>query len=344
MNANAPDSTSVITENAPPPVDETYELSMEPQWREDTQRAYRTILSMGDRVRTITEAQVIDLLQGAVDIHVHAAPDPEIDVGWDQYEITRQATDLGMGAVVFKAHTIPTAATVYYVRQMIERYASQNGKAPALAFGGITLNSYMGGLNPDAVQMCADLGGKVVWLPSHSSAHHKRVMGETGGIELLDDNGMPVKELYEIFEIIAAHDMILDPCHAGTRQRFTVIREAQRCGVRRIMITHPNWNVTKATPGQMAEMGRMGAYIGLFMYGDVPNFNNPNCDPYALFRIIEAVGPERIVLASDLGTVVNMPPWEGMKLFMRLLIANGVSEKDIRTMSRDNSRGLLDLA
>lgn len=322
---------------------EDYELSMEPKWREDTQRAYRTILSMGDRVKMITEDDVLELLAGAVDIHVHAIPDPEIDVGWDQLEITRKATDIGMAAVVFKAHTIATAATVYYVQKAVDEYARGVGKNPAKAFGGITLNDYHGGLNPKAVQMCADLGGKVVWLPSHSSAHHKRVMGEPGGIELLDENDRPVPELYEIFKIIAENDMILDPCHAGTKQRFVIIREAKKLGVKKIVITHPNWNVTKATHEQMVEMGKTGAYIGLFMYGDVPNFNNPNCDPMEMFEIIRKVGPEHIVLASDLGTVVNMPPWEGMKLFVRILLANGVDRKDIRKMCVDNPSALLNI-
>jgi predicted TIM-barrel fold metal-dependent hydrolase len=323
---------------------EDYELSMEGKWRSDTKRAYNTILSMGDRVKTITEDEVLEILEGAVDIHVHAAPDPEIDVGWDQIEIAEKATDIGMGAVVYKAHTIPTAATAFYVQKAIDKYARDIEKKPVKVFGGVTLNYYQGGLNPEAVQMCADLGGKVVWLPSHSSAHHRRVMGESGGIELLDDSGRPVPELYEIFKIIAENDMILDPCHAGTKQRFTVIREAKKIGVKKIMITHPNWNVTKATHEQMVEMGKMGAYIGLFMYGDVPNFNNPNCDPNEMFEIIKKVGPEHIVLASDLGTVINMPPWEGMKLFVRILLANGIARNDIEKMCRDNSASLLGLA
>jgi hypothetical protein len=322
---------------------EVYELSMEKKWREDTHRAYTTILNMGDTVKTITEEDAIQLLEGAVDIHVHAIPDPEIDVGWDQLEIAKKATEIGMGAVVFKAHTIPTAATVVYVQKSVNEYARQIGKRPALAFGGVTLNYYQGGLNPRAVEMCAQLGGKIVWLPSHDSAHHRRVMNLPGGIELLDDNDKPVPELYEIFKIVAENDLILDPCHASTKQRLVVLKEAKKAGVKKFVITHPNWNVTKATHEQMAEMAGLGAYIGLFMYGDVPNFNNPNCDPLEMFQIIEKVGPDHIVLASDLGTVVNMPPWEGMKLFMRILLAKGIAKENIRKMCRDNSRRLLEL-
>lgn len=318
-----------------------FELSMEPKWKNDTQRAYTTILSMGDKVKKITEEDSIRLLEGAVDMHVHSIPDPEIDVGWDQLEISKKCMDMEMSAVVFKAHTIPTAATAYYVQQSINEYALLSGKKPVRVFGGVTLNYYQGGLNPAAVEMCAQLGGKMVWLPSHDSAHHRRVMGLSGGIELLDEKDKPVPELYKIFEIIAENDMILDPCHAGTKQRFVVIDEAKKVGVKKIVITHPNWNVTKATHEQMAEMAEQGAYIGIFMYGDVPNFNNPNCDPMEMFEIIRKVGPEHIVLASDLGTVVNMPPWEGMKLFMRLMIANGLPEKDIKRMVGENPRSLL---
>lgn len=318
-----------------------FELSMEPKWRDDTKRAYTTILSMGDRVKKIKEEDAIRLLESAVDMHVHSIPDPEIDVGWDQLEISKKCMDMGMSAVVFKSHTIPTAATAYYVQQSIDEYAKLSGRKPIKVFGGVTLNYYQGGLNSAAVEMCAQLGGKMVWLPSHDSAHHRRVMGLAGGIELLDENDKPLPELYKIFEIIAENDMILDPCHAGTKQRFVVISEAKKVGVKKIVITHPNWNVTKATHEQMAEMAKLGAYIGIFMYGDVPNFNNPNCNPMEMFEIIRKVGPEHIILASDLGTVVNMPPWEGMKLFMRIMIANGLPEKDIKRMCAENPRFLL---
>ena len=107
-----------------------FELSMEPEWKKDAQRAYTTILSMGDRVKKITEEDAIRLLEGAVDIHVHSIPDPEIDVGWDQLEISKKCMDMNMSAVVFKSHTIPTAATAYYVQQSIGEYARASGKKP----------------------------------------------------------------------------------------------------------------------------------------------------------------------------------------------------------------------
>lgn len=322
---------------------EFYELSMESQWRDDTKRAYITIESMGARVRLLKEDDVLEVLEGAYDMHVHAFPDPLIDTGWDQVQITKAATDVGMGGVVFKAHTFPTSANVPFTNQIVEEYARQNAKKPAHAYGGIVLNNYVGGLNPESVEMSARLDGKMVWLPSHDSAHHNRVINEPGGIELLDENDKPVKPLYEVFEIVRANDMILDPCHSSTRERFVVIEEARKMGLRKFILTHPNWNVTKMTVEQLVEISKLGAYVGLFAYGDIPNFNNPNCDPQYFMECIKAVGPDHCIIASDLGTVVNMPPTEGMKLFVRILLASGFDKADIRKMVVDNPRYLLGL-
>ncbi len=318
-----------------------YELSLEKQWREDTKRAYVTIESMGQRVRLLKEEDVLEVLEGAYDMHCHAFPDPLIDTGWDEIQVTKAATDIGMAGVVFKAHTFPTAATVPFVNQAVEAYAQAAGKKPARAYGGIVLNGYVGGLYPESVEMCARLDGKVVWLPSHDSAHHNRVIGEPGGIVLLDEKDRPVPALREIFKIIAENDMIMDPCHSSTKERFITIAEAKKMGVERFMVTHPNWNVTKMTLEQEIEISKMGAYIGLFCYGDIPNFNNPNCDPMYALTCIKAIGPERCIIASDLGTVVNVPPTEGMKLFVRILLALGVNKADIRKMCVDNPRNLL---
>jgi hypothetical protein len=222
----------------------TYEQSMEDVWREDTRRAYETIESMGERVRLLSEDDVLEVLEGAIDVHVHAFPDPLIDTGWDQVEIAKAATRAGMHGCLFKAHTFPTAATVPFVNQTVRAWAAEQGLAPATAYGGIVLNNYVGGLNPESVEMAARLNARCCWLPSHDNVHHHQVLGEPGGIKLLDDDDHPVPALREIFDVVAANDMILDPCHSGTKDRFVVVEEARKAGVKRIVVTHPNWNVT----------------------------------------------------------------------------------------------------
>jgi predicted TIM-barrel fold metal-dependent hydrolase len=47
------------------------------------------------------------------------------------------------------------------------------------------------------------------------------------------------------------------------------------------------------------------------------------------------------VKATDFGSMLNSPPLEGMKLFIRLLLAMGVPEKSIDTMLKKNAAKLL---
>lgn len=322
-------------------VREDYEPSFEPKYRNDAKRAYHTVESMGASLGTITEEQVAELMSGACDLHIHCWPDPLIDTGWSQSNIAKRATDAGMKAVLFKSMTMPTAFTAPYVQEIVDLYAEQKEVWPVQVYGGIVCNYYVGGLFPESVEVCARAGGKKVWLPSHDSAHHHRVMGEKGGIELLDAKGKPRKELMEILEIVKKYDQILDPCHASVKERFVVIDAARKMGIKKIMLTHPNWNVNRATIEQQAEMARRGAFVGLFMYSSVNHFNNPNGDPLEMLEIIKQVGPDRIVMSTDLGTMLNVHPVEGMKLFIRLLLALGVSAKNIEKMVKKNAEYLL---
>jgi predicted TIM-barrel fold metal-dependent hydrolase len=243
--------------------------------------------------------------------------------------------------VLFKSMTMPTAFTAPYVQEIVDIYAREKEIDPVRVFGGIVCNYYVGGLFPESVEVCARAGGKKVWLPSHDSAHHHRVMEEPGGIELLDEKGKPLKELMEILEIVKNYDLILDPCHASVKERFVVIDAAREMGIKKIMLTHPNWNVNRATIEQQVEMANRGAFVGLFMYSSVPHFNNPNGDPFEMLEIIKQVGPDRIVMSTDLGTMLNVHPVEGMKLFFRLLLALGVSTENIEKMAKKNPSFLL---
>jgi predicted metal-dependent TIM-barrel fold hydrolase len=65
--------------------------------------------------------------------------------------------------------------------------------------------------------------------------------------------------------------------------------------------------------------------------------------PLHALEAIRRIGPEHVIIASDLGTVVNVPPVEGLKLFVRILLASGVSKQDIRRMCVDNPHELLGL-
>ena len=109
-----------------------------------------------------------ELLVGAWDVHVHAAPSlfPRWGDGWDLAEACHAAR---MGGVVLKAHhgsTVEVAATV-------------NRHFEGLTvLGGVVLNQFVGGIHPLIVETTMALGGRIVWMPTIHAAHcHRRRHG-----------------------------------------------------------------------------------------------------------------------------------------------------------------------
>lgn len=318
------------------------EESLTPIWRERAKLSYHTVEEFGAR-GNISEEDVAAILKGGVDIHVHGYPEALVDTGWDFAWEAKSAYDAGMRAIVCKSMHSDTAPMAYFIQQIVDMYAQQREEEPHpfSVFGGVVLNWAVGGLNPIAVETSAKLGAKIIWLPSHDASHHMKVLEEGQGIEVLDKNDEVVPELIEIFKSVAKHNIILDLDHISTKERFIITEEAQKHGVKKILLTHPQWNVNRMSIDQMTEISKMGANIGLYLYSAFPHFNNPVCDRTEILKIIEKVGADRCVMATDFGSMLNPPPVEGMKLYIRLLLAMGVPGEDIRMMLVTNPSRLL---
>jgi hypothetical protein len=325
------------------------EQAFTPEWHSKAELSYHTVEEYGAQ-GNIWEDEVLEVLQGGSDLHVHGYPEALVDVGWDFAWEAKQAYDAGMRAIVFKSMHIDTAPATYFVQQLVDIHAAQCAEQtgqpvrPFNAFGGVVLNFSAGGLNPIAVETSLKVGAKITWLPSHDSAHHMKVLGEGGGVEVIGEDDKPLPNLVEIMKLIAEHNTILDLCHTSTKERFVITEAAPQYGVEKILLTHPQWSVNRMSIEQMVEISKMGAYIGLWLYSAFPHFNNPVADRTEVLRIIEAVGPERICIASDFGSMLNPPPVEGLKLYIRLLLAMGVSKQDIRTMLVTNPANLLGIS
>jgi hypothetical protein len=318
------------------------EEAFTPVWRDRAKLSYHTVEEFGAK-GNVHEEDVARILKGGVDIHVHGYPEALVDTGWDFAWEAKNAYDAGMRAIVCKSMHSDTAPMAYFVQQIVDEYKSKDpSPRPFNVFGGVVLNWSVGGLNPIAAETSAKLGARILWLPSHDAAHHIRVLEEGGkGVAILDEHDDVLPELIEIFQIVTKYNIVLDLCHTSSKERFIVTEQALEHGVKKILLTHPQWNVNRMSIDQMVEISKMGAYIGLFLYSAFPHFNNPVCDRTEVLKIIERVGPDKCVMASDFGSMLNPPPVEGLKLYIRLLTAMGISEQDIRTMLVTNPSNLL---
>jgi hypothetical protein len=299
----------------------------------------------------MSAGRVAALLEGAVDLHVHPAPSP-LPRRMDGAEAARLAGESGFSAVVVKSHHHSTVMDVLALKQAGVDHGS------AELFGGIALNGPVGGINPKAVDLALKMGGRIVWFPTIGSAQHIRHHAEHPNlkfpklavhlepevpIEVLDGNGGVTEDVYAILESIKAHDAILASGHMAPHQITAVFQAAREVGVQRMLVNHPNF-VIEASHEDARRWVELGAYVehSLCMYDEESSFHNWDLDTMVAW--IEAVGPERSTLGSDLGQMNNPLPTDSFRKIVGRLLERGTSEDTVRRMVATNPAELLGVA
>jgi Family of unknown function (DUF6282) len=298
----------------------------------------------------VSTDKVAQILEGAVDLHVHPAPSP-LPRRIDAAEAARLAGETGFRAIVVKSHHHSTVTDVLALES--------EGTIPSdvQVFGGIALNGPVGGLNPKAVDLALKMGGKIVWFPTIGSPQHIRHHAEHPNlkfpklavhlkpeepIEILANGGVS-DQVYEILESAKEAGAIVASGHLAPDRITALFEAAREVGVEKLLVNHPNFVVEASFEDARRWVG-LGAYVehSLCMYDEESSFYHWEID--TLVEWIEAVGPERSTLGSDLGQMNNPLPTESFRKIVGMLLDRGLGEDAVRRMVRDNPSELLGLA
>ena len=269
-------------------------------------------------------------LEGVVDLHFHTGPDSR-PRSVDDIEASRLAAAAGMRAILLKNHFRMTA----------DRAAIAMGQVDGLEiFGGLVLNRAVGGINPEAVrQMAAFSGGrgKVVWLPTFDSEYAATSSGGDGPYVSILEDGEPLPEVLEVFELLAEHDLTLAMGHSAPGEVLRLIPEAKRLGVPRILVTHVfSQGATREQMRQMADEDAIMEIDWLAVYG-----GGRTIEDYV--GAIRDLGAEAFFMSSDLGQQGNPVHADGLRAYVRAMLDAGITADEIDTMIRRNPARLLGL-
>ncbi len=282
-------------------------------------------------VASVVRAQTDDVsLVGVVDLHFHTGPDSRPRSVMD-VEAARLARDAGLRAILLKNHFTMTADRAALAMQEVDGIE---------IYGGLVLNRAVGGINPEAVrQMVQFTGGrgKVVWLPTFDAEYYVTAAGGHGPFVSVMADGAPVPAVLEVFSLIADHDLALAMGHSSPGEVLRLIPEAQRRGVRRILVTHVFGQ--EATREQMREMAALGALMEIDWLA--VHSGRLAITDYA--SAIREVGAERFVMSSDLGQADTPLHADGLRAYVRALRGEGISQDQIDVMARRNPARLLGL-
>ncbi len=293
-----------------------------------------------------------EIMKGVIDLHVHAAPDI-FRRPFDEVELARQAQGIGYKSILFKSHGVINSDRMLYVRKLVSDIE---------VFGGVMLNHTVGGINPEAVDAALRWNAKEVWMPSIHSKNHIDFFGVAGypdlkptgkvrrsvkklkGIYILDSKGKLMPEIFEVLDLIANANVILGTCHLSLEETYALVKAAKERGVEKILITHPELDVISIPIEDQIKLADMGAIMEHCFIPIIPLSRNAVYNHQFMAKAIKEVGAERCVMATDLGQFTNPHPIEGMRLFINIMMYYGVSEKEIKIMTKHNPAQLLGLA
>ncbi len=288
-------------------------------------------------------------IQGAYDLQVHVAPDV-IERRIDDVGLAEEFLARGLKGFVLKSHYIPTAERAKVVCRAV----------PGIqAFGALTLNHSVGGLNPVAVELAGRSGAKIVWMPTVDAANEtagrvdgpssklpfwakiQRELAASGiappPLTVLDENGKVNEATRRCLELIVRHNMILATGHLGRHEIFPLVRTAREMKHQRVLVTHAEFPSQNFSAEEQLELADAGAFIEHCF----TTMHTGKAPWDAVLNSIRKVGPERCVLSTDLGQTINPPVAEGFAMFAQTLLDGGFSTEQIRRMAVTNPGALL---
>jgi uncharacterized protein DUF6282 len=273
-------------------------------------------------------------LAGAIDIHVHSAPD-SVARSIDSIDVATLALARGMRAIVLKSHYEPTATMAFIVRKAV----------PGIeVFGGIDLNLTVGGMNAAAVEHMTQVAGgwgRLVWMSTFDAENQVRYSKETRPFVRVSKDGALLPEVKDVIGVIAKHQLVLATGHVSPQEGLMLLREGRRQGVRHMVVTHAMQAPVLMNVEEMQQAAKEGAFVE-FVAGSLTAAGaSARVDSYA--DAIRKIGPEFCILSSDLGQKGNALPPDGFGAFIDALRARGFSSAQLDRMAKQNPAQILEL-
>lgn len=291
-----------------------------------------------------------DLLVGAVDNHVHACPHIN-GRSLDVLQAVQQAASAGMRGIGLMDNFANSSG----VAALANRHLGHLGVE---VFGGLIMEPAAGGISADNVRIALKLGygttgdgARFISLPTHHT-RHTAVLEQRGdsyidGCLCIPESGPLPNPLPEIFDLIAAADVVLNTGHLSGPEALRVVEAARARGVTRILVPSSHYDTLT-----VAAIAAAGAHVefsfffvshatqtGLTHVDDDRNTVPPVGAP-RMAELIAAAPPEQVIVSSDCGVFLLPPPVEGLREFLLLLESCGVARADLRRMVTETSAAL----
>ena len=281
-----------------------------------------------------------ELLENAIGCHIHASQE-FVPRAQDMIQIALDASKAKMRALAFKDHWNISCNAAYLAQRHID-YLIEKGELQHRVeiYGG---TGTCLGMNPQAIRIALQYSNmKMIWFPTFTSLGFWRGAGqpEKGGVRLVSESGQVLPEVVEIMEMAAEKKVGIGFGHTDFQELLPLAKKAKEIGVR-ATLDHPLLELNKLLMDEMKQIADLGVYVGTYCQPMIPSLYQPVADPMETIQAMKEIGPERCIIGSDFGQVLHMDTIDGMRVFLRALLAFGIKKVDVKTMLVDNPAKLM---
>ena len=291
-----------------------------------------------------------DLLRDGIDLHLHGYPDLSRSFAYrgSDEAVARLAHAYGLRGWVLKSHLWPTMDRAGLLN---ERLADIDFDV----FGSITLNPTNGGVSATVVELAAAHDAKVAFFPTwgfHADVERggyiaKRMTQITGtfpgyaaehAVRLIDGDGRLTGAATEVLDACRDLGVRAATGHASLAESRAI---AEYCADTRqpLLLVHPLDYVE--TPHQLQEFVDLGAFVE---FTNAPLLHpDGHMTIRQVYEAIEAIGPDQVVLTTDVFSRWVPPEPECLRMFVEQLAYLGATGEDIQRMLAVNPRRYLGL-
>lgn len=289
-----------------------------------------------------------ELLLGAIDLHCH------VDLEFSGNERKREpetqwlpkAEAMGLRGVVLKSHWWPTVNVVPYILTSVKTSVS--------LWSSVVLNSTAGGPSPCVVEACAELGGKVVFLPTWGArndierkgfSHRLRSTYERFGkfdnlgYVFTDDKGHLLPQGREIIECCKAYNLVLGTGHVSWQESLAFAQAAGDMGFKQLFINHPLTAFIGAPLDALQRAAELGAFVETCWNQLAPG----RMDSPELVQKLRTIGLKQVVASTDYFRPYSPNPPELLRMFLGMLHEGGLTKEEVRQVACTNPTRVMGL-
>lgn len=262
-----------------------------------------------------------EFVEGSYDLHVHSAPS-HVKRTIDDIDLIKKASTYKMAGVLIKNHYEPTSGRSELINTHFNFFTK--------AYGGVVLNSTVGGINPYACESALKMGAKIVWLPTRDAENSLRYGNMKGdffnreGISVVDDKGKLIKSFKEVVEVVKKYDATLATGHISLEESLKVCDYAIKKNVK-VVLTHPDWNRTKIPIDIQIDLGKKGVFIEKVW----ANLDDGDCSADEFLNVMNQLDFNNTFITTDRGYYTKKPPFESLVDCIEFLIEKGVDGRNI---------------